>query len=140
MGAGERHRWAEEHDETKRQIAEVREELRRHEDLAVLEQNCEQGPTYAWPASLQSTPHRSAPGDLSQFQTPQRKTSLSSPVTSQIDELDAYAELVARLRSEVRWEREEREEAARNLARLQGTYRLLLQRVSGATHCFHCDG
>jgi len=138
--AGERHRWAEEHDETKRQIAEVREELRRHEDLAVLEQNCEQGPTYAWPASLQSTPHRSAPGDLSQFQTPQRKTSLSSPVTSQIDELDAYAELVARLRAEVRWEREEREEAARNLARLQGTYRLLLQRVSGATHCFHCDG
>lgn len=50
--------------------------------------------------------------------------------TPQLRELDAYAELVERLRLEVAREREEREATGRSLESLRGSYRLLLQRVS----------
>merc|ERR1712178_474964 len=45
-------------------------------------------------------------------------------------ELDAYAELVERLRLEVSREREERQSTARSLETLRSSYRLLLHRVS----------
>jgi len=49
--------------------------------------------------------------------------------TPQLDELDAYAELVERLRAEVRWERVEREASESSLSSLRSSYRLLLERV-----------
>ena len=52
------------------------------------------------------------------------------PTTPQLRELDAYAELVERLRGEVGRERAEREATAHSLAALRGSYRLLLQRAS----------
>merc|ERR1712217_294448 len=54
----------------------------------------------------------------------------SGPPTPQLNELDAYAELVERLRAEVSRERAEREASANSLATLRGSYRLLLQRAS----------
>lgn len=50
--------------------------------------------------------------------------------TPQLHELDAYADLVDRLREEVGREREERQASARSLDMLRSSYRLLLQRVS----------
>jgi len=50
--------------------------------------------------------------------------------TPQLHELDAYADLVERLREEVGREREERQASARSLEMLRCSYRLLLQRVS----------
>eukprot|EP00931_Biecheleriopsis_adriatica_P050756 TRINITY_DN29412_c0_g1_i1.p1 TRINITY_DN29412_c0_g1~~TRINITY_DN29412_c0_g1_i1.p1 ORF type:complete len:661 (-),score=196.65 TRINITY_DN29412_c0_g1_i1:83-2065(-) len=54
----------------------------------------------------------------------------SQPSTPQLQQLDAYAEIVDELRSEVLQERAEREASASNLAALRGSYRLLLQRAS----------
>jgi len=56
-------------------------------------------------------------------------TAPSGTSTPRLRELDAYAELVDKLRAEVVREREEREAATRSLASLRGSYRLLLQRV-----------
>ena len=50
--------------------------------------------------------------------------------TPQLEELDAYAELVDRLRLEVRREREDREATAQSLDTLKSSYRLLLHRMS----------
>lgn len=52
--------------------------------------------------------------------------------TPQLRELDAYAELVDRLRLEVSREREERQASAQSLETLRSSYRLLLHRVSAA--------
>lgn len=60
-----------------------------------------------------------------------RQSRCSSPRKSSIsvlDELDAYAALVQRLRAELEREREEREASTRNLASLRASYTLLLQR------------
>lgn len=56
--------------------------------------------------------------------------SVPMPSHLQLQELDAYAELVEQLRSEVAMERAEREVSARNLAALRDSYRLLLLRSS----------
>ncbi|CAJ1423041.1 unnamed protein product [Effrenium voratum] len=53
-----------------------------------------------------------------------------APSPLQLQELDAYAELVDKLRSEVARERTEREASAASLAALRNSYRLLLQRAS----------
>eukprot|EP00913_Durusdinium_trenchii_P016845 g15835.t1 len=53
-----------------------------------------------------------------------------APSSSQLQELDSYAALVDRLRSEVAHERSEREASASSLATLRNSYRLLLQRTS----------
>eukprot|EP00928_Gymnodinium_smaydae_P010920 TRINITY_DN14113_c0_g1_i1.p1 TRINITY_DN14113_c0_g1~~TRINITY_DN14113_c0_g1_i1.p1 ORF type:complete len:800 (+),score=149.40 TRINITY_DN14113_c0_g1_i1:138-2402(+) len=56
----------------------------------------------------------------------------SGAATPRLRELDAYAELVERLRAELIREREEREAAVRSLASLRGSYRLLLERAGGS--------
>lgn len=61
---------------------------------------------------------------------PEVLLSQSGIETPQLHELDAYADLVERLRAEVGREREERQASARSLEMLRGSYRLLLQRVS----------
>jgi len=50
------------------------------------------------------------------------------PSSIQLQELDSYAELVDRLRSEVAHERSEREVSAKSLSELRKSYRMLLQR------------
>lgn len=55
------------------------------------------------------------------------------PTPRSLNELDAYAELVERLRAEVEQERAAREASANSLAMLRASYRLLLQRASGGT-------
>jgi hypothetical protein len=55
---------------------------------------------------------------------------VAPPAAPQLAELDAYAELVERLRVEISREREERQAATRSLESLRSSYRLLLQRVS----------
>eukprot|EP00929_Paragymnodinium_shiwhaense_P059676 TRINITY_DN29875_c0_g2_i1.p1 TRINITY_DN29875_c0_g2~~TRINITY_DN29875_c0_g2_i1.p1 ORF type:complete len:801 (-),score=234.42 TRINITY_DN29875_c0_g2_i1:218-2620(-) len=54
----------------------------------------------------------------------------TGPATPRLRELDAYAELVDKLRLELSREREEREAAVRSLDSLRSSYRLLLQRVA----------
>merc|ERR1712151_1130370 len=53
------------------------------------------------------------------------------PGTPWLRELDAYAELVERLRAELLREREEKESSAQCLQTLRSSYKLLLQRVEG---------
>eukprot|EP00931_Biecheleriopsis_adriatica_P117505 TRINITY_DN93010_c0_g1_i1.p1 TRINITY_DN93010_c0_g1~~TRINITY_DN93010_c0_g1_i1.p1 ORF type:complete len:636 (+),score=190.65 TRINITY_DN93010_c0_g1_i1:180-1910(+) len=57
----------------------------------------------------------------------------SSQVASKghVDEAAAYQALVARLRSQLRWERSERESCDQALETLRGSYRLLLKRQDG---------
>lgn len=66
------------------------------------------------------------------FATPRsRQSRCSSPRISSaslLDELDAYAALVHRLRSELEREREERDASTRSIANLRSSYNLLLQR------------
>jgi len=59
----------------------------------------------------------------------QRTTGLAVDASQQLDELDSYAQLVARLHAEIRWERAEREAADSSLSSLRNSYRLLLERV-----------
>jgi len=54
--------------------------------------------------------------------------------TPQLDELDSYTQLVARLHAEIRWERAEREAADSSLSSLRSSYRLLLERVDCLGH------
>eukprot|EP00927_Polykrikos_kofoidii_P067106 TRINITY_DN62631_c0_g1_i1.p1 TRINITY_DN62631_c0_g1~~TRINITY_DN62631_c0_g1_i1.p1 ORF type:complete len:1086 (-),score=257.80 TRINITY_DN62631_c0_g1_i1:138-3299(-) len=63
--------------------------------------------------------------------TASSSTAPSEPATPRLQELDAYAMLVDRLRSEMMREREEREATGRTLASLRGSYRMLLLRSSG---------
>lgn len=67
--------------------------------------------------------------DPGMSRSPPRSSGIATP---QLHELDAYAELVERLRVEVSREREERQAAGRSLETLRGSYRLLLQRVSAS--------
>jgi hypothetical protein len=68
-----------------------------------------------------------------QASTAASSTVASGPSTPRLRELDAYAELVDRLRKDVLHEREERESAQRSLQSLRSSYRLLLQRSGAAT-------
>mmetsp|Transcript_112858 Transcript_112858/g.224582 ORF Transcript_112858/g.224582 Transcript_112858/m.224582 type:complete len:801 (+) Transcript_112858:72-2474(+) len=61
-------------------------------------------------------------------------TGLAVNATPQLDELDSYAQLVARLHAEIRWERAEHEAADSSLSSLRSSYRLLLQRVECPGH------
>lgn len=54
-------------------------------------------------------------------------------VTSpQLEEFDAYEELVERLQAELQWERTERESLDSNVATLRSSYQLLLERLQGS--------
>jgi len=81
--------------------------------------------------TLCRTPPR-RPTAPSPFASP-TSTGPSKPGTPRLRELDAYAELVERLRAEVLREREEKEASARSLTSLRASYRLLLQRVGDST-------
>lgn len=58
------------------------------------------------------------------------KAQAAAPSSPELQELDSYAELVERLRSEVAHERAERQASAKSLSALRSSYRLLLQRTS----------
>eukprot|EP00435_Cladocopium_sp_Y103_P046194 s1236_g13.t1 len=58
------------------------------------------------------------------------KAQAAAPSSPELQELDSYAELVERLRSEVAHERAERQASAKSLSALRNSYRLLLQRTS----------
>lgn len=78
----------------------------------------------------------SLPGSSAMATPRSRYSRASSPNKSStplLDELDAYAALVQRLRAELERERDEREALTRNLANLRSSYQLLLQSRGGAS-------